>query len=65
MLPPDVPKLAIEAGSGEGWWRYVGGHGDVLGIDRFGASAPAPRLFEFFGFTVDHVVARAKLLLSR
>ncbi|MDD2408565.1 MAG: transketolase C-terminal domain-containing protein, partial [Tepidiphilus sp.] len=65
LLPPDVPKLAIEAGSGDGWWRYVGGHGDVLGIDRFGASAPAPRLFEFFGFTVDHVVARAKLLLSR
>ena len=65
VLPPDVPKLAIEAGSGDGWWRYVGGHGDVLGIDRFGASAPAPRLFEFFGFTVDHVVARAKLLLSR
>lgn len=65
VLPPDVPKLAIEAGSGDGWWRYVGDHGDVLGIDRFGASAPAPRLFEFFGFTVDHVVARAKLLLSR
>ncbi|MEN7342228.1 MAG: transketolase [Pseudomonadota bacterium] len=58
------PRIAIEAGVTNFWWRYVGDRGDVIGIDEFGASAPAAQLFEKYGFTVDNVVARAKQLLS-
>ena len=54
---------SIEAGATGGWWRYVGARGDVIGIDRFGHSAPAKPLFEHFGFTVEAVVAAAKRLL--
>ncbi|MBQ4855111.1 transketolase [Rhodanobacter sp. B2A1Ga4] len=66
VLPPDVPaRLAVELGTSQGWHRYVGPHGDVLGIDHFGASAPAEKLLQEFGFTVDNVVHRAKALLSK
>ena len=65
VLPPDVrARLAVEAGATSGWFRYVGIDGDVIGIDHFGASAPAKVLFEKFGFTADTVVARAKKLLK-
>ena len=65
VLPPDVPaRLAVELGSPQGWHRYVGERGAVLGIDHFGASAPADVLLREFGFTVDNVVARAKALLA-
>ena len=63
VLPPDVPKLAIEAGVTEGWWKYVGLHGAVVGIDTFGESAPAGVLMKHFGLTVENVVAKAKTLL--
>jgi len=63
VVPRHLPRLAIEAGSTGLWWKYVGEHGDVVGIDRFGESAPAPQLFEHFGLTVDAVVARARQLL--
>ena len=63
VLPPDVPKLAIEAGVTDGWWKYVGLHGAVVGIDTFGESAPAPVLMKYFGLTVENVVAKAKTLL--
>ena len=63
VLPPDVPKLAIEAGVTDGWWKYVGLHGAVVGIDTFGESAPAPVLMKHFGFTVENVVAKAKTLV--
>ena len=63
MLPQAVrARLAVEAGISQGWARYVGDQGDVLGIEHFGASAPAPVLAEKFGFTVDNVVARARAL---
>ncbi|MEM7764408.1 MAG: transketolase [Pseudomonadota bacterium] len=62
---PDTPKLAIEAGVSDIWWRWVGTHGDVIGIDEFGASAPAGQLFEKYGFSVDNVTARAHRLLQR
>ncbi|HKP64889.1 MAG TPA: transketolase [Polyangiales bacterium] len=63
VLPPGVrARLAIEAGSTLGWERYVGLEGAVLGIDRFGASAPGATLFEHFGFTVQRVVESAMLL---
>ena len=66
VLPADVPvRLAVEAGSPQGWERYVGPFGGVLGIGRrFGASAPYKVLAEKYGFTVDDVVAQASELLE-
>jgi transketolase len=63
VLPPGSARLVVEAGATGGWWRYVGERGNVLGLDRFGHSAPAKPLFEHFGFTVDAVVAAVKRLL--
>jgi transketolase len=64
VLPPDVgARLAVELGSPQGWQRYIGPRGDMLGIDHFGASAPADVLLREFGFSVDNVVRRAKALL--
>jgi transketolase len=57
-------RLAVELGVRQGWDRYVGARGDMLGIEGFGASAPAKVLLEKYGFTVDNVVARAKRLLA-
>jgi len=59
-----VARVAIEAGVTETWWRYVGTAGRVIGLDRFGASAPADELFEHFGFSADNVVAVAKELVT-
>jgi transketolase len=65
VLPPDVrPRLAVEAALPQGWHRYTGDRGDVLGVERFGASAPGNVVMEKFGFTVDHVVERALALLK-
>ncbi|HUJ78067.1 MAG TPA: transketolase, partial [Thermoplasmata archaeon] len=64
VLPPGLPTLAIEAGATAAWWRWVGRRGDVLGIDRFGASAPGPVVMEKLGLTVDAVVSRAERLLG-
>jgi transketolase len=64
VLPPGIAvRLAIEAGVPDSWYPYVGAAGDVLGIERFGESAPAPQLFEHFGFTPEAVAARLKQLL--
>ncbi len=64
VLPPDIPvRIAVEAGSPQGWHRYLGGMGDVVGLDHFGASAPAKVLYERFGITVDRVVEKALALL--
>ncbi|HSD53447.1 MAG TPA: transketolase [Burkholderiales bacterium] len=65
VLPPGVPRLAIEAGAREGWWRYVGEGGAVIGMTGFGASAPAKQLFAHFGFTRDAVVGAVGDLLAR
>jgi len=60
VLPPSVgARLAVEAGAPQGWHRYVGDRGDVLGLDHFGASAPGDVLMREHGFTVDNVCARA------
>jgi transketolase len=65
VLPPGIrARLAVEAGATQGWERYVGDRGDVLGIDHFGASAPGDLNLEKFGFTVDEVCRRAKAVLS-
>ena len=65
IFPDHVPKLAIEAGATLGWWKYVGRDGDVIGLDRFGASAPGPIVLEKLGFGADNVAARAKALVER
>lgn len=66
VLPPDVhARLAVELGVSQGWERYIGPGGDMLGIEHFGASAPAEVLLESYGFTVDAVIERAKALLAR
>jgi len=64
VLPPDLPKLAVEAGVTVGWWKYVGQSGDVVGLDRFGASAPGARVLAELGFTAENVAARAKKLVK-
>jgi transketolase len=55
VLPDGVPKIALEVGASALWWKYVRGEGCVIGIDRFGESAPGPALFEYFGFTPERV----------
>ena len=66
VLPPSATKrIAIEAGVTTGWQKWVGSDGAVIGIDRFGASAPAGVLFEKFGFTADAIVAKARELCDR
>ena len=68
VLPKGLPRIAVEAGVTDFWRKYVGavdsGQGEVIGIDRFGESAPGPELFKFFGFTVDNVVAAVKRVLT-
>ena len=64
VLPSSVPaRLAIEPGVKLGWERYVGPRGDVICLERFGASAPYEVVFENLGFTAGHVVEKAKALL--
>jgi transketolase len=65
VLPAALPKLSIEAGATLGWWKYVGTNGDVIGVDRFGASAPGPVVMDKLGFNVPNVVEHAKKLIAR
>jgi transketolase len=66
VLPPTVrARLAVEPGASMSWWKWVGIDGDVLGIDRFGASAPGATVLREFGFTVENVLARARALLEQ
>jgi transketolase len=68
VLPRGVPRLAVEAGTTDGWRKYVGAVDDpsagVVGIDRYGESAPAPALFKHFGFTVDHVAQAVRSIVA-
>ena len=64
VLTRGTPRVAIEAGVTDFWYKYVGLEGAVVGIDTFGESAPAPVLFKHFGFTVENVVAKAKIVLA-
>ena len=66
VLPPAVkPRLAVEAAAPQGWCKYTGDAGDVIGVERFGASAPGDKVMQEYGFTVDNVVAHALKLLGR
>ncbi len=56
VLPQGVPAVAVEAGASMGWHKYVGRNGRVIGLDHFGASAPAPELYSRFGLTAERVV---------
>ncbi len=63
VLPRGVPRVAIEAGVGDFWRKYVGLEGGVVSLDRFGESAPAGELFKYFGFTADGVIAAVSQVL--
>jgi transketolase len=65
VLPPDVPMLAIEAGVSLGWRPYVGPGIEVIGVDRFGASAPGEIVMREYGFSVEHITQRALALVKR
>jgi len=65
VLPDSVTRrVAVEAGSRDSWWRYVGLHGRIIGIDTFGQSAPAKILFEHYGFTAAHVTQAIDAVLA-
>jgi transketolase len=64
VLPANIPKVAVDAGATRGWWKYVGSNGAVVGIDRFGASAPGAIVLKELGFTAENVAAKAKALLK-
>jgi transketolase len=65
VLPPGTTKrLAVEPGASLSWWKWVGTDGDVLGLDRFGASAPGTKVLEELGFSVENIAARARALLD-
>ncbi len=65
VLPPAVrARLAVEPGATMSWWKWVGLDGDVLGLDRFGASAPGTTVLKELGFTVENILARASALLE-
>jgi transketolase len=65
VLPPRTrSRLAVEPGASLSWWRWVGSDGEVLGLDRFGASAPGPTVLEKLGFDADGIAGRARALLK-
>ena len=65
LLPENTPKIAVEAGATMGWYKYIGHNGAVIGLDRFGASAPGPIAMEKLGISVAHVVEQAKKLVKK
>ncbi len=64
VLPPGVPRIAVEAAAPQSWYRWVGERGAIVGLERFGASAPYQRIYQELGLTVETVVAKAKGLLG-
>jgi transketolase len=64
VLPPDLPAVAVEAAHPDGWYKYVGRRGRVVGIDRFGESAPAPALYSHFGITPEAVAQAVREVLA-
>jgi transketolase len=65
VLPAGLPRVAIEAGVTDFWWKYVRASGAVLGVDRFGESAPAPAVYKHFGLTVDNLVATVSAVIAK
>ena len=64
VLPKGLPRVAVEAGVTDGWRKYVGLEGEVIGVDRFGESAPAGELFKLFGITAEAVVAAVRKVIA-
>lgn len=60
VLPPGVQRIAVEAAAPQSWYRWVGETGVILGIERFGESAPYQRIYQEFGLTVERIVAEAR-----
>ena len=65
LFPEGTPKIAVEAGATMGWWKYVGHNGGIIGLDRFGASAPGPIALDKLGINVNAVVELAKKLVKK
>jgi transketolase len=65
LFPHGVPKISLEAGATMGWYKYIGRDGIAIGLDRFGASAPAPEVQDKLGISAAHVVETAKKLLKK
>jgi transketolase len=65
LLPEATPKVSVEAGATMGWWKYIGHNGAVIGIDRFGASAPGKIVLDKLGINVANVVEHAKKLVKK
>jgi transketolase len=65
VLPEGLPRVAVEAGVTDFWWKYVRSSGAVLGVDRFGESAPAGAVYKYFGLTAEAVVQTVKQVVSQ
>jgi transketolase len=65
VLPPHLPAIVVEAGATRGWYRYAGRTGAVIGLDRFGESAPEKELFKYFGFTPERVADAVRAAVGR
>lgn len=65
VLLKGVRRISVEAGATQGWWKYVGLDGDVIGLDRFGASAPVATVMKELGFSAENIAARAKAVLKK
>jgi transketolase len=64
VLPPEITKrIAVEAGVSQGWERWVGERGEIIALNRYGASAPGKTIFENLGFTADDIIAKAGWML--
>jgi transketolase len=65
VFPPHIKKrLAVEAGVSQGWRKWIGDHGDMHSVEKFGSSAPVKIVFENYGFTVDNILAKARKLIE-
>jgi transketolase len=63
VLPKGIPRIAVEAGSSQSWYQWIGFDGMVLGIDRYGESAPGHEVYAFLGLTVDKVIEAVNQLV--
>ena len=65
VLPAEIPRIAIEAGVTDFWWKYVRASGAVLGVDRYGESAPAGAVYKHFSLTAENLTAVARTVLGK
>jgi len=66
VLPPEITaRLAVEAAASQGWSEWVGDHGQIIGISKFGTSAPYEEIYEHYGITVKEIVKTVKLMVGK